>query len=335
MTQVGAADQGDDARRPDRRPDRLRPAKGSPSQDGRGSRERPSRASSADEAGRGPGGAPPTPREPIGRERAAGGALPPRTRGPSAVAPPRPELPWDDEPVLPTTVRKEIDRAVGGKRAREVALALSVGSAAIDEGLIDVARPALAWARHEAPRSPSIREAYGVALYLDEAYAAALSELQAYRRMTGRVDQNHLIADCLRALDRGLDRVADAVQPLLADDQAPADRRAEAAIVWAAATADADHLATARALLRRWIERMDVAGERREEHVLRVRWFAARLAERDGDTAEAGRYRAEIAAVDPDFLAVVDDLEVDDRDEEHEASADGAAAAERLDGQAD
>jgi len=35
----------------------------------------------------------------------------------------------------------------------------------------------------------------------------SITELKAYRRMTGRVDQNHLIADALRGLDRPADAV--------------------------------------------------------------------------------------------------------------------------------
>jgi hypothetical protein len=199
-------------------------------------------------------------------------------------------------------VIKEIDRALGaGPRARDVALALSVGAAAIDEGYVEIALEALAWAKHEAARVPTIREAYGVALYLDERYADALSELQAYRRMTGRVDQNHLVADCLRALGRGLDQVATACEELLAATDAPEDRRAEAAIVWAAALADADQLATGRAILRRFLEpRADAAAE----HVLRVRYLAAELAGRVGDRTDERRQLEAIARAEAGFLDV-------------------------------
>lgn len=218
------------------------------------------------------------------------------------TAPPRPDLPWDDEPSLPRGVIKEIDRAIGaGPRARDVALALSVGSAAIDEGYIEVALEALAWAKHQAGRVPTIREAYGVALYLDERYADALSELQAYRRMSGQVDQNHLVADCLRALGRGLDQVAAACEELLAAHEVADERRAEAAIVWAAALADAGQLATGRAILRRFLE--PHAGET-AEHLLRVRHLAAELAGRGGDLADERRQLEAIAVAEPGFLDV-------------------------------
>lgn len=201
---------------------------------------------------------------------------------------------------------REITRALGaGRKANDVALALSVGSAAIDEQRPDVAREALAWAKYEAPRVASVREAYGVALYLAGDFSAALSELQAYRRLTHRVDQNHLIADCLRALKRDLDQVSSTAEALLVDGQAPEDRRAEAAIVWGAALADAGQIRSGRVVLNRFLER-NRSGD--AEYDLRVRYVAADLADRDDDPAEYLRQLQLIAAVDPGFLDVEERL---------------------------
>ena len=246
-------------------------------------------------------------REPIGRDRATRRGDAPARPSRDRAAPPRPPLPDDEEPQLPRGVVKEIDRALGsGRRARDVALALSIGSAAIEASRPDIAVEVLAWAKHEAPRVSAVREAYGVALYLDEDFGAALTELQAYRRLTGRVDQNHLVADCLRALGRDVDRVAEAASPLLDDHKAPEDRRAEAAIVWAAALADAGDVRAGRAVLRRFLEpRRGGAAE----HDLRVRWLAADLAQRDSDHLEAARQLERIVATDPDFLDARDRLE--------------------------
>lgn len=251
-------------------------------------------------------GAPTGPRVPVGLERAKAKAGAPPRPGRDASAPPRPPLPDDEEPHLPKHVRRDIDRVIGkNRRGEEIALALSIGAAAIDEDRIDVALPMLAWAKHEAPRIAAVREAYGVALYLDEQFAAALSELQAYKRLTGRVDQNHLIADALRALDRGVDRVVDAAAELVDADDAPADRRAEAAIVWAAALADGGDVGAGRAVLRNFWARH---GSGEGEHLLRVRYLAADLAERDGDAALAREEFEQILAIEPDFLDVADRL---------------------------
>ena len=53
-----------------------------------------------------------------------------------------------------------------------------------------------------APRSAAVREVLGLAYYGVGRWHDALTELKAYKRMTGRIDQNHLIADCLRGLGR-------------------------------------------------------------------------------------------------------------------------------------
>lgn len=244
---------------------------------------------------------------PVGldRARAKAGALPRQSR--SAAAPPRPVLPEDETPQLPKAVQREIERVIGrNRRGDDIALALSVGAAAIDEERLDVALPTLAWAKHEAPRIAAVREAYGVALYLDEQYAPALSELQAYKRISGRVDQNHLIADCLRALGREVDRVVDAAAELLEDQRAPEDRRAEAAIVWASTLADAGDVGAGRAVLRGYLARV---GAGQAEHVLRVRYVAGDLAVRDGDPDAAREQFGLVGGADPDYLDVAERLE--------------------------
>jgi tetratricopeptide (TPR) repeat protein len=283
-----------------------------PARDGGSARRQPSgrgrKGAQSSDAGSGRLSVPGHDGEPIGRDRATRSRnAPPRPQRPTQEpAPERPALP-DEEPMLPRAVRKEIDRVLGpGPRARDVALCLSIASQALEEERPDVALEVLVWARHQAPRLALVREAYGVALYQAERWADALAELQGYRRLSGRTDQNHLIADSLRALGRGIEQVADAAEPLVTDPQAPEDRRAEAAIVWAAALADAGDLGAGRAVLRRFLERPR-SGD--AEHDLRVRYVAADLAERAGDRDEARRQLELIAAVADDFLDVPERLE--------------------------
>jgi tetratricopeptide (TPR) repeat protein len=296
----------DDGRRSPPRPSARRPGGGAKSpRRGSAGQGRPRGPQSTERSSIPPGlDVPKGASAPVGLERARRReGAPPRTARPK-VAPPRPDLPTDEEPQLPRAIRKEIDRVIGSNaRGRDVALALSIGSAAIDEGYLDVATEMLTWAKDEAPRIAAVREAYGVALYLTEDFAGALSELQAYRRLTGKVDQNHLVADCLRALGRELDRVVDAAQELVADPSAPADRRAEAAIVWAGALADAGDLGAGRAVIRRVLRD---AGD--AEHDLRARYVAADLAARDGDTDEARAQFELISSADPDYLDVAERL---------------------------
>lgn len=222
------------------------------------------------------------------------------------AAPPRPALPEGEEPQIARAVVREIARALGkGPRADDVALALSVGSAAIDEGRTDVALEALRWAKSQAPRIAAIREALGVAWYLDESFDEALRELQAYRRMTDRNDQNHLIADCERALGKSLDQIAATASALVSDERAPLDRRAEAAIVWAGAMADDGDVPGGRAVLRRFLR-----GQRLEEVETRVRvhYVVADLAERAGDVATASEAFGEVVRLSADYLDAADRL---------------------------
>lgn len=239
-------------------------------------------------------------RQPAGIDRARQSAdAPPRPRR-TATAPPRPALPRDEEPQLPRGVLREIRRVLGdNRRADDVALALSIGSAAIDEDRIDIALEMLAWAKSQAARIATVREAYGVALYLAGDWPAAVGELRAYRRMTGRNDQNHLIADCHRAMGRPLADVIGPLQELVEDQQAPRDRRLEAVVIWAAALADSGDVAAGRALLRRTFDREDIGSDEAE---LRLHGLAADLAERDGDPAAALHHLEVIASVDDELF---------------------------------
>jgi hypothetical protein len=246
-----------------------------------------------------PGGA----KEPLGRDRAqTTKGAPPRPRAANA-APPRPNFPAGETPQLARGVIREIERIVGpGDRAKDIALALSIGSAAIEDDLIDIARSYLAWARFHAPKVPAIREALGVALYLDEAYDQAVTELQAYKRLTGRNDQNHLIADCFRALQKPLDKIVEMARSSFEDEQVAPDRKAEAVIVWASALADAGDVASGRAVIRRYFEQAATGRKKEEAHDLRVRVVAAALAEQANDTRDRDEHRARIASIDASYF---------------------------------
>jgi tetratricopeptide (TPR) repeat protein len=103
-------------------------------------------------------------------------------------------------------------------------------------------------AKNLAPRSGAVREILGIALYRAERFRDALRELQAYRRMSGRQDQNHLIADCYRALGAPEKAVEPAREALKA--RLPDDVRAEAAVVGASALADLGRFTEAMSMLR-------------------------------------------------------------------------------------
>jgi tetratricopeptide (TPR) repeat protein len=148
-------------------------------------------------------------------------------------------------------------------------------------------------AKSLAPRSAAVREVLGLALYGLERWQEALTELKAYKRMTGRVDQNHVIADCLRALGRPGEAIP------LADEElrgkAPNDAKAEAVVVAAAALADQRRYPEALAFLRRARTRDDVA----EPYTLRLWYVKADILERAGRREEAAEEFRKIMRHEP------------------------------------
>jgi hypothetical protein len=151
----------------------------------------------------------------------------------------------------------------------------------LQRGRDGAAAEAAADAKRLAPRSGAVRELYGVALYRSGRYRDALRELQAYRRMTGRLDQNHLIADSYRGLgmpDKAVPVAVEAVRSRLREEP-----RAEAAIVGASALADLGRYDEALGLLRGFPGRRDEA----EPWELRVWYVAGDVLERSGRKSEA------------------------------------------------
>jgi tetratricopeptide (TPR) repeat protein len=206
---------------------------------------------------------------------------------------------------LPRAIEEEIRRAAPAGRARD---AISRAARAVE--LLDRDDPKAAAAEAEkakrlAPRSAAVREVLGLAYYGLERWQDALTELKAYKRFSGRPDQNHLIADCLRGLGRPQEAVPLAEEALRAGG-VPNEAKAEAVIVAASALADQGRFAEALAFLGRARTRDDVA----EDYTLRL-WYVK------GDILERAGRRSEAAA---EFRRIV----------RHDASA--FDAAERLAG---
>ena len=248
---------------------------------------------------------PPTPREPIGRERAVRSAGP-RSAAPKQAAPERPDLLVEGELEIPKKVRREIERLVANEaRSKDVITCLSVGTTASEAEDDATALRYLGWAKHLAPRAPAVREAYGIALYRSGDLHAALSELQAYRRLSGATDQNHLIADCIRSGGRDQERAVAVATELLEDERAEIDRRVEAAIVAAAVHLDAGRAARARPLIQRFLVGVDAAGVSADGTV-RLLWVAADIAVAEGRMADAVRALERLVAIDADYPDAID-----------------------------
>jgi tetratricopeptide (TPR) repeat protein len=132
-----------------------------------------------------------------------------------------------------------------------------------------------------APRSASVREVLGLALYGQRRWREAMTELKAYRRLSGRADQNHVIADCLRALGKPHEAVPLAEEELRG--KASNEAKAEAVIVAASALADQGRFAEALAFLSRARTRGSVS----EPYTLRLWYVRGDILEKAGRRAEA------------------------------------------------
>ena len=198
--------------------------------------------------------------------------LKPRSTG----GPNRPRAPVSQ---LPRDVLDEVRRTARPTDQQDAISRLSRAIDLLERGDPGAAAREAEKAKRFAPRSASVREVLGLALYGQDLWQEALAELKAYKRITGRVDQNHLMADCLR----GLGRPAEAV-PLAEEElrgSASNDAKAEAVIVAASALADQGRFAEALAFLGRARTRDDVS----EAYTLRL-WYVkgdilARLGRKD------------------------------------------------------
>jgi tetratricopeptide (TPR) repeat protein len=157
-------------------------------------------------------------------------------------------------------------------------------------------------AKAHAGRSAAVREVLGIALYHQGRWREALAELKAYKRLTGRADQNHLIADCLRALGRSSESVPLAEEALRS--RVPDEAKAEAVIVAAASLADAGRFAEALAFLRRARTRGDVSSG----WILRLWYVTADILERAGRRDEAAAEFRKILRHDPAAFDVAERL---------------------------
>lgn len=251
-----------------------------------------------------------TRREPAGIERAQRRAdAPPRAmatqKGSGAPRPSarEPELSLDAPVDLAKGPRREVERATAEREtAHRLLQHATAAFAALDERDGRTALPHLQYLKARLPRTGFIREALGVALYLAESYKDALSELQAFRRLTGSVDQNHLMADCIRAVGEGEHRIPGLVEEMEQADEAPTDAaRYEGRIVWASWLADSGDVGAGRAVLADLLEE-PVGDDGVDEHHLRLWYVAGDLAQRGGDDSAARRWFGRITEIAEGFF---------------------------------
>jgi tetratricopeptide (TPR) repeat protein len=191
----------------------------------------------------------------------------------------KPSRPRATTSQLPRDILDEVRRTARPTDQQDAISRLSRAIELLERGDPGAAVVEAEKAKRFAPRSASVREVLGMALYGQDRWKESLTELKAYKRMSGNVDQNHLIADCLRGLGRPAEAVPLAEEELAGG--APNDAKAEAVIVAASALADQKRYAEALAFLGRAKTRDDVS----ESYTLRL-WYVkgdvlARLGRKD------------------------------------------------------
>jgi tetratricopeptide (TPR) repeat protein len=203
---------------------------------------------------------------------------------------------------VPEEVESELRQALGPGRARRLLPRLGEAVRAYEADRYGDALRALRPLASAVPDVGAVRELLGLTLYRMGRWSAAIGELEAFRALTGSLDQHPVLADCHRALGNWA-----AVEELWDDLRRASpsgELVAEGRIVVAGALADRGDLAGAIRLL----ERSPSARKRLHPHHLRVSYALADLYERSGDVARARELMRSVADHDPDFADVSERL---------------------------
>jgi tetratricopeptide (TPR) repeat protein len=199
---------------------------------------------------------------------------------------------------LPDDVRDELTAQTGATRAERLGERLEAARGAFErERYIDARRMLIPLAE-EAPGAASVRELLGLVYYRLDQWKRATVELEAYRAITGAVDQHPVLMDSYRALRRyrPVDELWDELKAA-----SPAPRiMTEGRIVKAGTLADQGQLAEAIRLL----EGAEGNPKKVRDHHLRQWYVLADLYDRSGDVPRARRLFSRIEQTTPGFADV-------------------------------
>lgn len=157
-------------------------------------------------------------------------------------------------------------------------------------------------AKTVAPRSGRVRELLGLASYCLGNWQEALRELLAYRRFTGLLEENHVIADCYRAL--GHPERALAVCAEISPRSVSPTVWAETVIIAASTLAEQGELSRALAELKK----AELEPREVQDYHLRLWYVLADTLERAERREEARSVWERIYADEPEFFDVADRL---------------------------
>jgi tetratricopeptide (TPR) repeat protein len=233
------------------------------------------------------------------RDKPRAGRYASAARGDSAVLPEGAPGAAPAESRRGKSLDEDLRAGVADPRQRERAeRALKAATEDFHHGRFRDARAKLRPLAERAPRVAAVRELHGLTLYRLGHWKLAARELEAFRSLTGSVQQDPVLADCYRALRR-----YERVQELWSELRAARPSEPllmEGRIVVAGALADQGRLSDAISLLSRSVAR----GLRTKEHHLRAAYALADLYEQAGDLPRARELFQRIADYDPRFVDV-------------------------------
>lgn len=202
------------------------------------------------------------------------------------------------KPALPDEVVDELVRVVGSRRAPKLSERLDGARRSFERERYEEARRILNLLAKEAPSAAAVRELLGLTFYRLGKWRQAAAELEAFRTLTGSVEQHPVLADCYRALGRFHE--VDALWSELREVSPSAELVAEGRIVAVGALADQGQLAAAISLM----EKAPAVGSRLREHHLRQWYVLADLEDRAGNSTKATSLFRRIQQQSPGFADV-------------------------------
>lgn len=203
----------------------------------------------------------------------------------------RPTGPEDDAIGPDPSLRK----AVGAAKVERFEERIKDASRAFRRERFEEARKILRPLSEAAPTAESVRELLGLTYYRLGRWKQAISELEAFRDLSGSTEQHPVLADCYRALGRHA-KVAELWEELRQVSPSAA-LVAEGRIVQAGSLADQGQLREAIKVL----EASKPPTRRPQLHHLRVTYALADLHERAGDLPRARQLFGIVAAADPEL----------------------------------
>jgi tetratricopeptide (TPR) repeat protein len=203
-------------------------------------------------------------------------------------------------PVVPEDLTVSLGRALGARQAGKARADLDAAARAYEAERFTESRRVTRKLAALAPEVAEVRELHGLSLYRLGRWADAIVELEAFRAMTGSAEEDHILADCYRALRRWTD--VDELWDELREVSPNAEVVNEGRIVVAGSRADRGDLPGAVRLL----EKGWRVPNQPKVHHLRRAYALADLYERSGQTVRARELFRWLLGIDRQFADVAE-----------------------------